>query len=41
MFDRRSTPRIRTAKIKAALAANTDLVLRYWESGRDISASTS
>jgi hypothetical protein len=39
--DRRSTLRIRTAQIKAALAANTELVLRYWESGRNIIASTS
>jgi predicted nuclease of restriction endonuclease-like (RecB) superfamily len=28
--------RIRTAQIKAALAANAELVLHYWEIGRDI-----
>jgi hypothetical protein len=26
--------RIRTAQIKAALAANAELVLHYWENGR-------
>jgi predicted nuclease of restriction endonuclease-like (RecB) superfamily len=31
--------RIRTAQIKAALAANAELVLHYWEIGRDIRAS--
>jgi predicted nuclease of restriction endonuclease-like (RecB) superfamily len=31
--------RIRTAQIKAALAANAQLVLYYWEIGRDILAS--
>ena len=31
--------RIRTAQIKAALAANAQLVLHYWEIGRDILAS--
>jgi predicted nuclease of restriction endonuclease-like (RecB) superfamily len=31
--------RIRTAHIKAALAANAQLVLHYWEIGRDILAS--
>ncbi len=31
--------RIRTAQIKAALAANAELVLHYWEIGRDIMAS--
>lgn len=31
--------RIRTAQIKAALAANAELVLHYWEVGRDILAS--
>ena len=31
--------RIRTAQIKAALAANAELVLHYWEIGRDILAS--
>src|SRR4029453_4891561 len=30
--------RIRTAQIKAALAANAQLVLHYWEIGRDILA---
>jgi hypothetical protein len=28
--------RIRTAQIKAALAANAELILHYWEIGRDI-----
>ncbi|MGC2625622.1 MAG: hypothetical protein WA269_02195 [Candidatus Udaeobacter sp.] len=28
--------RIRTAQIKAALAANAQLILHYWEIGRDI-----
>jgi predicted nuclease of restriction endonuclease-like (RecB) superfamily len=31
--------RIRTAQIKAALAANAELVLQYWEIGRDILAN--
>ena len=31
--------RIRTAQVKAALAANAQLVLHYWEVGRDILAS--
>ena len=31
--------RIRTAQVKAALAANAELVLHYWEIGRDILAS--
>ena len=31
--------RIRTAQIKAALAANAELVLHYWEIGRDILAN--
>jgi predicted nuclease of restriction endonuclease-like (RecB) superfamily len=31
--------RIRAAQIKAALAANAELVLHYWEIGRDILAS--
>jgi hypothetical protein len=31
--------RIRTAQIKSALAANAELVLHYWEIGRDIIAS--
>ena len=31
--------RIRTAQIKAALAANAELVLHYWELGRDILAA--
>ena len=31
--------RIRTAQIKAALAANAQLVLHYWEIGCDILAS--
>jgi predicted nuclease of restriction endonuclease-like (RecB) superfamily len=31
--------RIRTAQIKAALAANAQLVLHYWEIGRDILVS--
>jgi predicted nuclease of restriction endonuclease-like (RecB) superfamily len=31
--------RIRTAQIKSALAANAELVLHYWEIGRDILAS--
>jgi predicted nuclease of restriction endonuclease-like (RecB) superfamily len=31
--------RIRTAQIKAALAANAELVLHYWDVGRDILAS--
>ncbi len=31
--------RIRTAQIKVALAANAELVLHYWEIGRDILAS--
>ena len=31
--------RIRTAQIKAALAANAELVVHYWEIGRDILAS--
>jgi len=31
--------RIRTVQIKAALAANAELVLHYWEIGRDILAS--
>jgi hypothetical protein len=31
--------RIRTAQIKVALAANAQLVLHYWEIGRDILAS--
>jgi predicted nuclease of restriction endonuclease-like (RecB) superfamily len=31
--------RIRTAQIKTALAANAELVLHYWEIGRDILAS--
>ena len=31
--------RIRTAQIKAALAANAQLVLHYWEIARDILAS--
>ena len=30
---------IRTAQIKAALAANAQLVLHYWDIGRDILAS--
>jgi predicted nuclease of restriction endonuclease-like (RecB) superfamily len=28
--------RIRTAQIKAALAANAELILHYWEIGQDI-----
>src|SRR6266567_2654910 len=28
--------RIRTAQVKAALAANVELVLHYWEVGREI-----
>ena len=28
--------RIRNARIKAALAANAELILHYWEIGRDI-----
>ena len=28
--------RIRTAQVKAALAANSELVLHYWEIGGDI-----
>ena len=31
--------RIRTAQIKSALAANAELVLHYWEIGRDIIAA--
>jgi len=31
--------RIRTAQIKAVLAANAELVLHYWDIGRDILAS--
>src|SRR5882757_6337142 len=31
--------RIRTAQIKSALAANAELVLHYWEIGRDVIAS--
>jgi predicted nuclease of restriction endonuclease-like (RecB) superfamily len=31
--------RIRTAQVKAALAANAELVLHYWEVGRDILAN--
>ena len=31
--------RIRTAQIKAALAANAQLVLHYWDIGRDILTS--
>lgn len=31
--------RIRTAQVKTALAANAELVLHYWEIGRDILAS--
>jgi predicted nuclease of restriction endonuclease-like (RecB) superfamily len=31
--------RIRTAQIKAALAANAELILHYWEIGRDILAN--
>ena len=31
--------RIRTAQLKAALAANAELVLRYWEIGRDTLAN--
>src|SRR5437899_9357198 len=31
--------RIRTAQVKAALAANAQLVLHYWEIGRDILAN--
>jgi DUF1016 N-terminal domain len=31
--------RIRTAQLKAALAANAELVLHYWEIGREILAS--
>jgi predicted nuclease of restriction endonuclease-like (RecB) superfamily len=31
--------RIRTAQIKAALAANAELVLHYWEIGREILAN--
>ena len=31
--------RIRTAQVKVALAANAELVLHYWEIGRDILAS--
>jgi hypothetical protein len=31
--------RIRTAQIKAALAANAELILHYWEIGSDILAS--
>jgi len=31
--------RIRTAQVKAALAANAELVLHYWEIGRDILAN--
>jgi hypothetical protein len=30
--------RIRTAQVKAALAANAELVLHYWEIGGDILA---
>jgi hypothetical protein len=31
--------RIRTAQLKAALAANAELVLHYWEIGREILAN--
>jgi len=31
--------RIRTAQVKAVLAANAELILRYWEIGRDILAN--
>src|SRR5436190_20624054 len=31
--------RIRTAQVKVALAANAELVLHYWEIGRDILAN--
>ena len=31
--------RIRTAQLKAALAANAELVLHHWEIGREILAS--
>jgi len=31
--------RIRTAQVKAALAANAELVLHYWEIGGDILAN--
>jgi predicted nuclease of restriction endonuclease-like (RecB) superfamily len=31
--------RIRTAQVKAVLAANTELILHYWEIGRDILAN--
>jgi predicted nuclease of restriction endonuclease-like (RecB) superfamily len=31
--------RVRTAQIKAALAANAELILHYWEIGRDILAN--
>jgi hypothetical protein len=31
--------RVRTAQVKVALAANAELVLHYWEIGRDILAS--
>jgi predicted nuclease of restriction endonuclease-like (RecB) superfamily len=31
--------RIRAAQVKAALAANTELVFHYWEIGRDILAN--
>ena len=31
--------RIRTAQIKAALAANAELILHYWELSRDILAA--
>ena len=31
--------RIRTAQIKSALAANAELILHYWEIGREILAA--
>jgi len=31
--------RIRTAQLKAALAANAELVLHYWEIGREVLAN--
>jgi len=31
--------RIRTAQVKAALAANAELILHYWEMGREILAN--
>src|SRR5476651_2501863 len=31
--------RIRTAQVKAVLAANAELILHYWEIGRDILAN--